>query len=291
MPVSSGLMFGILAVLSYGLADFIAKGAVDKYGPLTALKISLILGTSVVFLYSIFFVEFPQITLNSIIFVLLTGITGVLGWITFYKGLEVGKVSIVSPIASSWGILTFILAIIFLAERLTLFEILASISIFCGMFLISVKWKEFVVATKGKLYKGAGLALLSLLGFGLAGFFVKFIVNELGPFYSVVLTRLVTIVLIFIFATKISTKNTKHVKFEGKFIWLLFLVGLFDAIGYLSFNFGLLVGLVSIVSAVTSAIPFVVVLLAYFFLRERLDVNQYFGILLIMAGFVGLSLL
>jgi len=291
MPISSELMFGILAVLSYGFADFIAKKAVDKYGPLTALKISLILGGSVVFLYSILFVEFPQITFNSIIFVLLIGITGVLGWVTFYKGLEVGKVSIVSPIASSWGILPFILAIIFLAERLTLFEILASISIFSGVFLISVKWKEFIATTKDKLYKGAGLALLSLLGFGLAGFFVKFIVNELGPFYSVVLTRLVTIVLIFIFATKISQLSTKHVKFESKFIWLLFLVGLFDAIGYLSFNFGLLVGSVSIVSAVTSAIPFVVVLLAYFFLKERLDINQYFGILLIIAGFVGLSLL
>lgn len=287
MAISEGLMFGIFAMLTIGLADFFAKKAVGKYNPLTALKVSLVLGTVIVLVYSLLFIEFPVITTNVVIFVLFAGATGALGWITFYRGLKQGKVSIVSPIASSWGLIPFILAIAILSESLTTFQVLFSVSIFVGIFLTSVDWKKFIKLSKKKLYAGAGLSILALIGFGLSGFFTKFVVDDIGAFYTIVLIRLVSLFLIFLYVPK----NQQRTKFDFRWIWILILIGFLDAIGYLSFTFGLSVGLVSIVSAVTSAAPVVLVLLAYFFLKERLKSNQYFGIFLIIAGFVGLSLI
>lgn len=284
MVLSEGILFSIFAMIGYGLADFLAKKAVDKYGPIISLKIAITSGTLAILLYSLFSIKFPALSFNTIIFVLLTGITGAIGWIAFYKSLKQGKVSIISPIASSWGIISFILAIAVLSEKLTLSQVLASISIFIGIFLVSVDWKKFSIDIKNKFYSGVGLALLAMITFGISAFFSKFVVDEVGAFYSVIFVRAILIPILLVYPS-----NNKE-KFNINFIWLLILIGIIDALAYLSFNFGLLTGLVSIVSAITSAAPFIVVLLAYFFLKEKLKTNQYLGILLIIIGFISLSL-
>ncbi len=287
MAISEGVLFGIFAMISYGLADFFAKKAVDKYGPFIALKVSLTSGTLAVLIYSLIFLELPVMPIGTLVFVLIAGIAGAAGWVMFYKGLNAGKVSIVSPIASSWGLIPFVLAIAFLSESLTSTEILSSASILVGIFLISVDWKEFTSTLRKKMYPGAGAAIIAMVGFGLSGFFTKFVVDALGAFYSVVLIRIVSIVLIFVYAEK----SRQKARFEGKFILLLIFVGLLDALGYLSFNLGLSVGFVSVVSAIVSAAPSVVLILAYVFFREHIANNQYLGIALIVAGFIGLSIL
>ena len=287
MPISESVMFGIFAMMSYGLADFLTKKAVGKYNEFTALKISLASGTVALLIYSLLFVPFPTVSLTTTLFILLTGALAAVGWIAFYKGLKVGKVSIVSPIASSWGLVPFILAILILSERLTLQQTFLSAIIFVGIFLVSVRWKEFVSAAKKRFHTGAGLALFAMVTFGLSGFFTKFVVNELDVFYTVIFVRMVATAVVFILAKKSKAKE----KMNLSFIWILISIGILDTLGYLSFNIGLSTGIVSIVSAITSTAPLVAVVLAYPILKEKLSANQYLGIILIISGLVGLSFL
>ncbi|MBI4043526.1 MAG: DMT family transporter [Candidatus Diapherotrites archaeon] len=280
------VVFGFGAMASYGLADFLAKNVVEDYGPIRALKRTLFIGTFAVFAYSIFFVSIPTTFMNGLVFGLLAGFAGAVGWGSFYKALGQGRVSVVSPIASSWGIVTFVLALIVLSEKITFTQIVLSLTIFLGVFLVSLNWKEVVTAFSKRLESGAALALLAMVSFGVYGVLAKFVVDAMGVFYTVVFTRMVTLAFLFL----IPSEPIKKGKTDSLF-FLLVIVGFLDVLGFLSFNAGLSVGLVSIVSAVTSAAPLVAVILAHMFLKERLHLYQYAGMLLIIVGFVGLALL
>jgi drug/metabolite transporter (DMT)-like permease len=288
MAFSAAIGFGLIAMLSFGISDFSGKKAAGKFNPLTAAKWDIIFGTIAILVYSIVFVKFPSITTNTWVFIGLAGIFGAVGWIAFYKGLKVANVSIISPIASSWGIVPFILAIVFLSEKLTYFEILFSTVVFIGILFVCLDLKGFNINSKKKLYLGAGLAIIALLGFGFFGFFIVFVVNQVGALYGIVLARLSILVFITIYGLK-EKKEKK--KFDIKFVWLLIFIGLIDSLGYLAYSFGLATGAVAIVAVIITAAPLVVLLLAHFILKEKLAKSQYLGIVLIILGFVGLALL
>jgi drug/metabolite transporter (DMT)-like permease len=71
--------------------------------------------------------------------------------------------------------------------------------------------------------------------------------------------------------------------------WGLFAAGILDTGAFLATNAGMQMGLVSVVSVLASLYGAVTVLLAWIFLRERLEISQWFGIAMIFAGIVLVS--
>jgi uncharacterized membrane protein len=72
--------------------------------------------------------------------------------------------------------------------------------------------------------------------------------------------------------------------------WALFASGILDTSAFLATNAGLQTGQVSVVSVLASLYGAVTVLLAWIFLRERLEISQWFGIAMIFVGIVLVSL-
>jgi len=72
--------------------------------------------------------------------------------------------------------------------------------------------------------------------------------------------------------------------------WGLFAAGILDTCAFLANNAGLRLGQVSVVSVLASLYGAVTVLLAWIFLRERLEISQWCGIAMIFAGIVLVSL-
>jgi drug/metabolite transporter (DMT)-like permease len=77
---------------------------------------------------------------------------------------------------------------------------------------------------------------------------------------------------------------------SGSVWWLLAAVGVMDTAAFIANNAGLHTGQISVVSVLASLYGAVTVVLAWIFLRERLGPTQWFGILLIFAGIVLVSL-
>jgi drug/metabolite transporter (DMT)-like permease len=76
-----------------------------------------------------------------------------------------------------------------------------------------------------------------------------------------------------------------------KLIFLFLIVaGLLDFLGFLTFNFSVTTAFVSIVGPVSATYPAVTVVLAYFFLKERVADNQKIGIAAILIGLALISL-
>ncbi|MGC2269415.1 MAG: DMT family transporter, partial [Candidatus Acidiferrales bacterium] len=77
---------------------------------------------------------------------------------------------------------------------------------------------------------------------------------------------------------------------RGGVWWLLLAVGVLDTAAFVANNAGLSTGQVSVVSVLASLYGAVTVLLSWIFLRERLELSQWLGIVLIFAGVVMVSL-
>src|SRR5438128_2840520 len=94
------------------------------------------------------------------------GLTGVIAVAALYRGLALGPVAVVAPVVASYVVITVILVVIVLGERLTLAQILAASMVFVGVVLTSTDARELRV-TFGRPVPGVRIGLLATLGFGM----------------------------------------------------------------------------------------------------------------------------
>src|ERR1700694_692873 len=71
---------------------------------------------------------------------------------------------------------------------------------------------------------------------------------------------------------------------QGYVWWLIIVVGVMDTIAFLAANFDFTIDLVSVMSVLISLFSAVTVLLAWIFLRERLQWSQWLDIAIIFLG-------
>lgn len=281
------LVGGLLGMLGYGISDFAAKKAIDKIGNLKTLFYTQLLGVVFLLLYFVKDTTLPLINANNIFAILIFGLFNTIGYLALYKAFEVGKLSIVSPISSSYAILAAIVSFVFFGEIFSTYKIAILSLILLGILLTAIDLKSLRDGlSKKDLLEGVPEALTVLFIFGIyAPFWDKFI-SEPGWIFWVILIRLIMAAFLIIYQMIIK-KNNLSVK-GSKFFYLLIFVSFFEAVGSFGSSWGyhFSVSTTSIVAAVTSTYPLVTAILAFTFLKERLAVNQYIGITLIIFGLV-----
>jgi bacterial/archaeal transporter family protein len=82
------------------------------------------------------FKQLASISRFSLVFLILSGIATGLSWIFYFKALQMGKVSQVSPIDKLSLVITIILAVILLKEKITLSIAIGAILMSIGAILI-----------------------------------------------------------------------------------------------------------------------------------------------------------
>lgn len=79
-----------------------------------------------------------QIPYQSILTLLLSGISTGLSWLFYFKALQLGKASLVSPIDKSSVVLVLLLSAIFLGEALTWKSLLGTFLVLAGVLVLIV---------------------------------------------------------------------------------------------------------------------------------------------------------
>lgn len=135
------LVFAFLSAIFAALTSILAKmGIKDVNSNLaTAIRTTVIL----VFAWGIVFVQglhttLPQLTKNTWIFLILSGIATGLSWLFYFRALQLGEASKVVPIDKLSLVLTIILAAIILHERLTIPIVIGSILMTAGALVIAL---------------------------------------------------------------------------------------------------------------------------------------------------------
>jgi uncharacterized membrane protein len=116
----TGIFLAIAVAVCWGSADVCATLGSRRLGTVTTTFISLLVSVvTLTFLGVIAFGRLaltPQMLVLSIPLGLLSGSMAALGYATFYRGLELGPIAIVSPLAATDGAIAAVLAIILLPE-------------------------------------------------------------------------------------------------------------------------------------------------------------------------------
>ncbi len=280
----SEIGFGLLAALGWGAGDFLAKLSSDQIGYMrTALYMQLI---SAVFLIPFSLPDiprlwqYPQATADAVGL----GIISLVGLLALYKGFQIGRLSIVSPIVSGYPVFTSFFAVVLLAETLSTGRILGIAVTMSGILLISFKSKTTEQPDKSGRASGILYAFSAFVLFGLLYLAMKLVVVILGIWLPILILRWVSASILAI--SLIASSRSFSLPSSKSFL-LVGLVAVLDTFGNIAFNFGVISGSVAIVATLSGLFSAITVALAWLFLRDRFSKYQMFGILAILIG-VGL---
>ncbi|HKZ34727.1 MAG TPA: EamA family transporter [Patescibacteria group bacterium] len=134
------ILFAFLSAFFAALTAILAKvGVKDVNSNLaTAVRtvVILLFAWGIVFFQQVH-KELTHISRLSLIFLVLSGITTGLSWLFYFRALQIGEASKVVPIDKLSLVLTIILAVVLLKEKLTVPVLLGSILMTIGAVLIS----------------------------------------------------------------------------------------------------------------------------------------------------------
>jgi drug/metabolite transporter (DMT)-like permease len=289
MALDWGIALAVAAMVSWGVADFLAKKAIDQIGYRASIVINQVVAFLPILLIAALFFKLPSFTPLLASETVLAGATGVIGYIFLYRGLGNGNVSVVAPITASWSVITVLLAAFLFAEALTPLQIAGVVAVFIGVFFASTNLEEFKKSIKtGGWSAGAADALIAMVAWGISYALLKPITSAIGPVMALFLLKIFAVAALLSWTGVTKTKISLPVKTIFLF---LAMAGLLDFSAYLAFNFSLNTQYVSVVSAIVATAPAITIGLAYVFLKERVVRNQKLGIIAILVGLVLISLI
>jgi drug/metabolite transporter (DMT)-like permease len=215
---------------------------------------------------------------SGVLFAIPAAISGTLGFYAYYRGMAVGAMSIVAPIAGISAAIPVVVGILS-GDRPSLWQWLGIAAALCGVFLASRESDR-----GGRVAAGVGLALLAAIGFG--GYFPPMHAAGSADFWWATLIFRLTSTSVILAAVAIRRPSLAVAPIQ---VPLLLLIGVGDMLGNFLFATASASGLVSITSVLASVYPIVTVLLARLVLKERVSRSQEAGIVLTLAGVAFIS--
>jgi transporter family protein len=203
----------------------------------------------------------------------------------FYKGLEVGKVSVMTPIFSGYAVVAIILSFVVLGEALSLSQIACIAVTLIGVLMITVRSDS-----GAQSYSGIPHAIGSMLSAGIGAVLIKLVSEDIGEIAALFFNRVLAFLMLVVVGALFVRSHMRSGVREGFPVMSVVIIGLAEFAGFFSFVVGVGVGMVSLVATLSSASPAVTVVLAQAFLRERLVQIQKFATVLVIAGILLLSI-
>lgn len=261
------------ASLSWGLADFFGPLKGRTLGALRVLLVAQIVGVLAIALAVAVRAEGPHDTV--VLLAIPASFSGTLGLFAYYRGMAVGAMSVVAPVAGVSAVVPVIVGFAS-GDRPSLWQNLGIAAALAGVLLASREHQEGV----GRRFAaGIGLALLAAVGFG--GYFpFMHAAGEVDFWWSSLIFRSTSLLII---ATAVAATRTQVGVPRGDLALVAF-VGIGDTLGNVLFAASSGYGLVSVTSVLASLYPIVAVILARFVLHERVDRTQQLGIAATLAG-------
>ena len=276
------LAFGLGAALIWGVADFSTKYAVRKGGVFNTAFYSHVFAALFCGLFLLIFSPF-SISWTAISYCILVGMVWGSGNLTFAKAMKEGAISVVTSINASYALYVVFLSVLWFGERLAFYQMVLVFVVIAGVMLASVKFSE-LRKKRSRLVSGALWSFASAALFGVGIYFFKPLSQEMGPASALFFIYLGATILTFVwwFFERPSRPSKSGIGWAA-WIALLYLGA------NLIYTTGVSQYLASLIAPISSVFPLVAIGLAYYFEKERLELNQWAGVLCVVAGTALLS--
>ncbi len=273
----SPLLLALGASLAWGVADFVGPLFSRTLGILRVLFWAQVGGVLAIGLAVAIRGEGPAGW--GVLFAICASIGGMLGLVAYYRGMEIGVMSVVAPIAGVSAVIPVIFGIA-TGDNPSPAQIAGIVCALIGVGLASVEHSE----GRRRIAAGVGLALLAALGFG---FYFPWMhaAGKVDFWWASLVFRTTALVIV---AAAVAAQRPS-LRLAPRDLAIVVAVGIGDTIGNALFAASSGRGLVSLTAVLASLYPVVTVLLAAAVLRERVAPMQRAGIVLTLTGVVLIS--
>ena len=278
------ILSGIGGMFGWGIYDFIGGVYAKQIGPLKSFFWSQLAGLiSALLLIFVF-----SISLNlPILVTILLPIAAIFystGYLFFFKGFEIGNVSIVAATMNLWAVFTMLFAFIFMGQRLSTIQSLGVLMIISGVSLASLNWSN-IRNQRFQLSSGVKETVLGAFFFGVFWNISEVISEEIGWLLTTLFVKfgIILFLLLFSFLTKRELDLTKA---TTKTKCMVGLMGIIEAGAVAIVNYGLTIGDAILIMPIASALSIVTITLAIIFLKDKVTKLQGLGIITAIAGII-----
>jgi drug/metabolite transporter (DMT)-like permease len=287
------ISFGLCAALAWGIHDILVRYVSQKLGILISLFSVLMFGAIAQTLMVGIFGRPSNVSTDGLLLSAAAGGVFSIACIGHYKAFQHGPVRLVAPVIGCYAALAFIIAAI-AGKPVLVPQWIALVVLIFGIALVARSSENNTDAGQHPDEKAIGKTLMYCF-MAMVGFAITF---ELGqrasaiddPLSSSLITRSVTIMIIgVILWLQVKKQNGPFIGPDRSTLFVLAGMGILDAI---ALGVVLAAGIFprpEFASAASSIFGLVTVILAWFFMREKINLVQWSGIAAVFAAIAYLA--
>ena len=277
------VLFAFLSAFFAGMTSILAKCGIKK----TDSNVATFIRTLVVLPLSLLMAlivnpsfSFGAVSSKTLVFLVLSGLSTGASWLCYFRALSKGDINKVVPIDKSSTVLTIILAVVFLGERVTVYKTLGVVFIAIGT-LLMIEKKDTEKKSEGEgwlIY-----ALLSAFFASLTTILGKIGIEGVESNLGTAIRTAVVIVMSFIMVA-FTGKTGEIKKIDKKELGFILLSGLSTGASWLCYYKALQDGEAGIVVPIDKLSILVTIAFSYIVFKERLSKKAMLGLVMIVFG-------
>lgn len=280
------IILALIAWFGWGTGDVFGAIVSRKIGGYSSTFWLYIVSFLLMSLYAPFAVsQLQYLTADTTIILFVLSIMGPIPIIALYEGMRVGNVSLVGTIGAAFSAVTVILSIVFLGDRVNLYQSLSIVVIFIGLLLSSLDLKKL----QGKQIftdKGVPYAVTAMILWGISYTFIRIPIRQIGWFWPSYLPLFAfPLIYLFMKVKKITLKFPHKTK--------VLIPSILNAVilsgAVFAYNLAIMNGQTIIVVPIAASYPVLFVALAYVVFKDPLKKQQVVGIITTLFGVIFLS--
>jgi len=278
------ILSGIAGMFGWGIYDFLGSVYAKQIGPFKSLFWSQLAGLISTLLLLFVFTIHLKVPILVILLLPIAAIIYSAGYLFFFKGFQIGNVSIVAATMNLWTVFTMLFAFIFMGQRLSIIQSFGVLMIISGVALASLKWSN-IRNQRFQLSSGVKETVIGAFFFGVFWNISEVISEEIGWLLTTLFVKfgIVLFLLLFSFLIKRELDLTKA---TTKTKYMVVVMGIIEAGAVAIVNYGLTIGDAILITPIASALSIVTITLAIIFLKDTVTKLQTLGIITAIAGII-----
>jgi drug/metabolite transporter (DMT)-like permease len=282
-----GIALGLGAALFWGLADYSAALASRRVGIIPVVLGFHLLASALLAIAVVSIGALSDVSWRHVLAFVGIGALGAASYLTFYRALAIGPISIVSPVVSGYAAVTVVLAVIILGERLSSGTLVAVVVAMIGVLLASTDLGQ-IRGSERVATLGIALAVITMILIGAYLFWIAYYTEELGWLAPILLGRASSTV--FLLGVALRGGQWRFPDRSPSLLATIALIAVLDTGGYVFFNFGIRHADTSVVATASAPYAVVPIVMGVLMLGERPARSQWAGVALIISGLLLLGI-
>ena len=289
-----GILYAILSAVVFAISNVIMKHMTFKINKLSLMIIRSMF-TLITIIPLLFFADFILPSFKESIIIVAIGLIGAVAYYYFIKAIELSNVSVISTITRTSTIITILLSIFFLDEKLNILQYIAILCVLFGIIFLTIDIRKLKSEQLLQEKKALFISLFVTFLWGIMYFLMKYSVNAVGSIYTAFYLEF----FVFFFIALLLFKKNNLILFkqslvtvlnQKKLLIIIFFIGLLTTLGSLFYSFAISLIYVSIAITLINMAPLVTAIVARIFINERLSTKQVIGIIITIVGVIIISL-